>query len=327
GGGGLAPGRGGAQPIGWTPDGKILYATHFFSGLSEAQLATIDAKNRVERIPLRQASQGCYDPRGVLFFTRLERQPSFTKRYEGGSAENLWRYDPGKEAVPLTSDYPGTSRNPMWRKNRIYFLTDRDGTMNLWSMDENGKHLEQHTKHRGFDIKSASLSQGRIVYQLAADLRLYDTASGQDRVVPVELPSDFENLREHWINNPMQYLSAVHFGPAGDKVVLTSRGRVFVTPFKEGRLVDISEHQPGRFREARLMPDGKSVVALSTESGEVELWLYPANGKGPGRQLTRDADVLRWEAIPSPDGKWIAHQDKDQRLWLYNIADQSNKKI
>jgi len=321
-------GRGGTQPLGWTPDGKIIYSTQSFSGLPDAQLATIDSKNQIQRIPLSQAAQGCYDARGVtLFFTRLERQPSFTKRYQGGSAENLWRYDPGKEAVPLTADYPGTSRNPMWWKNRIYFLSDRDGTMNLWSMDENGKHLEQHTKHQGFDIKSASLSQGKIVYQLAADLRLYDIASGQDRAVPVELPSDFENLREHWINNPVQYLSAVHFSPDGRNIVLTARGRVFVAPVKDGRFVDVSEHEPGRFREARLMPDGKSVIALSTASGEVELWLYPANGKGPGQQLTHDSDVLRWEAVPSPDGKWIAHQDKEQRLWLYNLADKSNKKL
>jgi tricorn protease len=319
---------GGAKPVGWTSDGKIIYSTQYFSALPDPQLATIDSHNKIERIPLSQAAQGCYDARGkTLFFTRLEKQSSFTKRYQGGSAENLWKYEPGKEAIPLTGDYPGTSRNPMWWKNRIYFLSDRDGTMNLWSMDEDGKHLEQHTKHQGFDIKSASLFQGKIVYQQAADLRLYNIASGQDRAVPVELPSDFENLREHWIKTPIQYLSAVHFAPDGDKIVLTARGRVFVSPRKDGRLVDISEHQPGRFREARLMPDGKSVITLSTESGEVELWLYPANGKGPGQQLTKDGTVLRWEAIPSPDGKWIAHQDKDQRLWLYNLADKSNKKL
>ena len=172
-----------------------------------------------------------------MFFTRLERQPSFTKRYQGGSAENLWKFEPGKEAVPLTADYPGTSRNPMWWKNRIYFLSDRDGTMNLWSMDENGKHLEQHTKHQGFDIKSASLSQGKIVYQLAADLRLYDIASGQDRAVPIELPSDFrESARtldqeSHGISCPRCI-----FPPDGDKIVLTARGRVFVTPVKQGVL-------------------------------------------------------------------------------------------
>ena len=321
-------GRGGALPVGWTQDGKIIYSTHYYSALPDAQLATIDSKNQIQRIPLSQAAQGCYDARGnTLFFTRLERQPSLTKRYQGGTAENLWKYEPGKEAFPLTGDYPGTSRNPMWWKNRVYFLSDRDGTMNLWSMDENGKHLQQHTKHQGFDVKSASLSQGRIVYQLAADLHLYDIASGHDGAVPIELPSDFDNLREHWIKNPIEYLSAVHFSPDGEKVVLTARGRVFVAPVKQGRFVDVSEHQPGRFREARLMSDGKSVVALSTESGEVELWLYPANGKGPGQKLTNDGNILRWEAIPSPDGKWIAHQDKEQRLWLYNIADKTNKKI
>src|SRR3984885_2500086 len=321
-------GRGGALPVGWTADGKIIYSTHYFSTLPDAQLATIDSKNQIQRIPLSQAAQGCYDATGnTLFFTRLERQPSFTKRYQGGSAENLWKYAAGKGAVPLTADYAGTSRNPMWWKNRIYFLSDRDGTMNLWSMDENGQHLQQHTKHQGFDVKSASLSQGKIVYQLAADLRLYDIASGQDRAVAIQLPSDFDNLREHWIKNPMEYLSAVHFSSDGGKIVLTSRGRVFVAPVKQGRFVDVSEHQPGRFREARFMPDGQSVIALSTESGEVELWLYSANGKGPGQQLTKDASILRWEARPSPDGKWIAHQDKEQRLWLYNVTDKTNKKI
>jgi tricorn protease len=318
---------GGAHPAGWTPDGKILYSTHAFSALLDDQLATIDSKNQIQMIPLSQAAQGCYSARGTLFFTRLQRQPSYTKRYHGGSAEKLWKYEAGKEAVALTADYPGSSRNPMWWKGRVYFLTDRDGTMNLWSMDESGQHLQQHTRHQGFDIKSASLSEGKIAYQQGADIRLYDIASNQDRQVPIELPSDFDSLREHWIKNPMDYLSAVHFSADGEKVVLTSRGRVFVAPAKPGRFVDVSEHQPGRFREARLMPDGKSVITLSTESGEVELWLYPANGKGPGQQLTKDADILRWEAIPSPDGKWIAHQDKKQRLWLYNLTDKTNKQI
>jgi tricorn protease len=313
---------------GWTLDGKILYSTRAFSGLPDAQLATIDTANQIQRVPLSQAAQGCYEPRGnTLFFTRLDRQPSFTKRYKGGSAENIWKYASGAEAVPLTADYAGTSKDAMWWKSRIYFLSDRDGIMNLWSMDENGKQLKQLTKHQGFDIKSASLSEGKIVYQLGADLRLYDVASNQDRAIPVELPSDFDNLREHWVKNPIEYLSSVHLSPDGNSIVLTARGRVFVAPAKQGRFVDVSERTPGRFREARMMPDGKSVVVLSTESGEAEVWLYPANGKGAGSQLTSDGDILRWEAIPSPDGKWLAHQDKNQRLWLYNIAAKTNKKI
>src|SRR5579863_8645421 len=52
-------GSGGTRPVGWTPDGKIIYSTHYFSGLSDAQLATIDSRNQIARIPLSQAAQGC----------------------------------------------------------------------------------------------------------------------------------------------------------------------------------------------------------------------------------------------------------------------------
>ena len=37
--------------------------------------------------------------------------------------------------------------------------------------------------------------------------------------------------------------------------------------------------------------------------------------------------MLRWEGIPSPDGKWIAHQDKDNQLWLLEYATKTQKQI
>ena len=130
------------------------------------QLATIDAQKRVVVVPLAQAGQGSYDGQGRnLYFTRLPVLFSHTKRYKGGSVQNIWKYAAGQEAQLLTADYDGTSKNPMWWNSRVYFLSDRDGTMNLWSMDESGKNLRQHTKHQGWDIQDASLSQGRIVYQ------------------------------------------------------------------------------------------------------------------------------------------------------------------
>ncbi len=320
---------GGAEAVGWTPDGRLLVSTSKFSTLPDTQLFIIDGNNHAAAIPLSQAAEGVYDANGkTLFFTRLPNQGSSTKRYEGGTAEHLWKYTEGSEAAPLTNDYAGTSKNPMWWKGRIYFLTDRDRTMNVWSMDENGKGLRQHTRHEGWDVRSASLSDGRIVYQMGANLRIYDIAKDQDKEIPIELPSDFDHLREHWIKNPQDYLTAAHLAPDGQSVVLTSRGRVFVAPAaKTGRFVDVSEHTPGRFREARLMPDGKSVLVLSTESGEVEFWKYAANGVGAGEQLTRDGKVLRWEGIPSPDGKLLAHQNKDNELFILDVAAKTDKRV
>ena len=319
--------EGNATVVGWTPDGKILYASRRYSGLPDTQLATIDADNRVTLVPLSQAAQGSYDTSGAtLFFTRLPFQGSYAKRYQGGTAQNIWKYTAGREASPLTADFAGTSKEAMWWNGRVYFLSDRDGTMNLWSMDENGKNLKQHTKHQGFDLKTPALSQGRIVYQMGADLRLYEIASGTDRAIPITLESDFDHLREHWIKNPTDYATSAHLSPDGSSVALASRGRVFVAPLK-GRFVDVSAHKPGRYREAWFMPDGKNLLLLSTESGEVEFWKVAANGTGAEERLTSDGGVLRWEGVPSPDGKWIAHQDKDNQLWLLNTATKANKRI
>ncbi len=319
--------EGGAKVVGWTPDGKILYSTARYSSLPDDQLATIDSENRIELVPLAQAAQGSYDKTGAaLFFTRYSFQGSYSKRYQGGTAQNLWKYAAGAEAVPLTSDFAGSSKNAMWWNGHVYFLSDRDGTMNLWSMDENGKNLKQLTKHEGWDAKDAALSQGRIVYQMGADLRLYDIASNTDKVIPIELSSDFDHLREHWVKNPFDYLSAVHISPDGSSVVLTSRGRVFVAPLKNGRFVDVAEHKPARYREARFL-DAKNLLVLSTETGEVEFWKVPANGGGTPERLTTDGKVLRWDGIPSPDGKWIAHQDKDNQLWLFNLAAKTEKLV
>jgi len=319
-----------ASVVGWTPKGEVLYSTAYYSGLPSEQLVRLDpATGRRTLVPLAQASDGEYTPDGgTLFFTRFAFQGSHTKRYKGGTAQNLWKFrEGGAEAVPLTADFAGTSKGPMLWQGRVYFVSDRDGTMNLWSMDENGGGLRQHTSHRGWDVASPSLSEGRIVYQLGADLRIFDIAANLDAPLPVRLVSDFDQMREQWVKEPMEFLTAAHLSPEGDRIVLTARGQVFVAPVKQGRIVEVTRKPGVRYREARFLPDGKSVLALSDETGEVEVWKLPANGVGKPEPLTTDGKVLRWEAIPSPDGRWIAHYDKDQQLWLLDAKTRKQLRI
>ncbi len=194
-------------------------------------------------------------------------------------------------------------------------------------MKPDGSDLKQHTRHAGWDVASPSLSAGKIVYQLGADLHLFDLVANSDTTLNITLDTDLDQTREHWVQKPMDYLSAMHLSPDGDRVVLTARGKVFVAPLKPGRFVEVTRKDGVRYREARFLPDGKSLLALSDESGEVEFYALPANGVGPPEQLTTDAEVLRWDGQPSPDGKWVAHSDKNQRLYLLEIETKKNKKI
>lgn len=316
--------------VGWTRDGKVMYRTSAYSTLPGYQLATVDPESlEVTLLPLAQASQGVFDEAGrTLFFTRFAFQGSHTKRYAGGTAQDLWRYNLGdEEAAPLTADYDGTSRDAMWARGRVYFASDRDGTMNIWSMRPDGGDLQQHTRHVGWDVKEPSCDGTHIVYQLGADIRALDLANDADALIAIGLTSDFDQQRERWVTSPMDYLTAAHISPDGDRVALTARGEVFVAPVGPGRLMTITRDKSARHRDARFLPDGDRVLTLSDESGEVEFWTYPANGLGESKQLTSGAEILRWEGVPSPDGKYLAHHDKKQRLWLYEFETGQDKVI
>ncbi|MDR3772007.1 MAG: S41 family peptidase [Terracidiphilus sp.] len=319
---------GDSLPAGWAPDGRLMIATGRYATLPGAQLVLVDNQGGREVVPLAQAAQGAYSDDGhTLFFTRWFRQFSETKRYKGGWAENIWSFDGTHEAAPLTADFAGASTNPMFWKGRVYFLSDRDGVMNVYSMDPLGHDVKQQSHQHIFDVQSASLDSGRIAYASGSDLWLLDLTTGQEEVIPVTLVSDFDQMREHWVKKPTDYLTAVHLAPDGSSAVFTARGELFTLPAKTGRVVKVAGDSSVRYREARFLPDGKSVVALSTASGETEFWKFAANGEGAPEQWTSDAKVLRWEGIPSPDGHWLAHRDKDQQLWIYDIKAKTGKRI
>jgi tricorn protease len=339
-----------ARVISWTPRNTVLYATTRFAGLPAVQLAEVDPANpHRQLLPLAQASDGMMADDGTLYFTRFDWQGSNTKRYRGGTAQQLWKWNsnaPATEARPLTAAYTGTSKTPMVFRNRLYFASDRangtekdpkPGVMNIWSSDLNGGDLQQITFHNDFDVQTPSMSSdGKLVYQQGADIWFVDlgptlqNARFVPRKLNITLATDLEQMREQWVTNPMQNFGGAHISPNGDRVAINTLGHIFVAPVGQGRLT-LATPMPKdkfiRFRGARFASDGKSLIALSDESGEVEMWSTPTNGIGPRTQLTSDGTILRWDAIPSPDGKRIAHHDKNNRLYIYDIASKSNRQV
>ena len=314
----------------WTPGGELVYTTTHYATLPVPQLVKLDLDGgTVSRVPLSTASEAAYDDTGTkLFFVRPAFHRNVTKRYTGGTARDIWKLvDGAAEAVELTGDYQGESHSPMWWNGRVYFVTDRDATMNLWSMNEDGGDLTQHTRHSGWDVKEPYLSDGRVVYQLAADLWLYDIAAGRAALVPITLASDFDQLREKWVQNPMQYLTSAHIHPEGGSVVLTARGRVFVAPVGPGRLVQASRKPGVRYRDVVFMPDGERLVGLSDETGELEWVTLPATGVGEGRALTNDGTILRFRGGPSPDGRRVAYRDNNNDLWVLTVESGEQRRI
>ncbi|MEO8478148.1 MAG: S41 family peptidase [Gemmatimonadota bacterium] len=314
----------------WTPSGEVVYTTTHYATLPNAEMVRLDPATHVRRrIPLTGATEGNYDTSGhTIYFARPGFHNNVTKRYTGGTARQIWKFQDGDtEATRLTNGFNGESHSPMWYNGRVYFVTARDGTMNLWSMTESGSDLTQLTHHSGWDVMDPDQEGGRIVYQLGADLWMYDIATNQSRQLSITIASDLDQLRERWVSDPMSALSSVHLSPTGDRVVLTSRGRVFVAPAGQGRLVRASRADSVRYRDAVFTADGKGILALSDATGELEFTRLPANGVGRDSAITHDGTVLRFQGVPSADGAWLAFTDNNRDLWLRNLASGSERKL
>jgi tricorn protease len=149
---------------------------------------------------------------------------------------------------------------------------------------------------------------------------VYDIAGGETKLLDIDLPSDFDQMRERWIKEPVDWLTSARLSDDGGKLVLTARGQVFVTPVDGGRMVEVTRRNGVRYRQARLLPDGETVLTLSDEGGEVEWWSFQADGFDEGRQVSTDGTILRFDGRVSPDGKMVASWNHDQEIWLHDLA-------
>jgi len=322
--------------VGWTPGGDLVYSSRHRAGLPNAQLSTLDLETHVETaIPLSQAAEGVVTDDGTVIFTRLPSQSSATKRYRGGTARQLWRWSPKMaEAVPLTADWAGESHAPMLHDGRILHVTNRDGSMDLWSMSMDGTDFRRHTTHEAFDVLGASIHGDVIVYQHGADLRRHDLTTGEDEPIDLVLSTDLDQRRPRWVDDPMSYLTAASPSHDGSHVALTARGEVFVVPKKHGRLVHVDRDSGVRYRDATFLGERGTLVALSDEGGTLGLWTLPADGIGERERLDEATGFqgnYRFGLTVSPDGRWVVYQDRDARLWVHDaeegrtwLADQSD---
>ncbi|MCA9753906.1 MAG: PD40 domain-containing protein, partial [Gemmatimonadetes bacterium] len=329
-----------AEVVGWTPDGRVLYRTRHFSTLPQWQLAMVDpADGQTTVVPLHQAWEGAYSSNGTLFFTRFPPTGSATKRYRGGLMQGIWRWTPGEgEAEPLTGEDDGVCRHAIpglqswWTDPRtgipaFVFVSDRDGVMNLWAMSESGEGARQLTHHAALDVRTPTRSGETVVYQHGADLRRYDLGSGADEKIEITLPSDLDQTRTRWVDDPMDYLTAAHLAPDASRVVLTSRGQVFTAPVGPGRLARVTRRDEVRWRDATFL-NAQTLIALEDETGELEFaTLSPLGLEEPERITSDGARVHRFGPVPSPDGKMIAWTDKDFRLWIRDLDKKRSRQI
>ena len=269
---------------GWLPDGRILFASNhgqpFFRNLHA--FAIHPDGGAPERLPLGQVNHLTLGPGGARVIGRNTADPARWKRYRGGTAGHLWIDADGSGHFRRMSELHGNITCPMWLGGRVYFLSDFEGTGNLYSVQADGSALARHTDHDGFYARNASSDGQRIVYQCAGAVWLFDPASGVAQPVPIGVPGHRSQAARRFVP-AAAHLQGVQLHPQGHSLAAEVRGQLFTLPLWEGAVRRMggtpSEDQPAvRHRAGQWLADGKTLVAASDDGGEPRIECIAPDG-------------------------------------------------
>lgn len=310
------------EVVGWHPvKNKIMFssARKSFGGFTRLYLIAPDGSG-LEELILHEAYNGSFSPDGQkIAYTRVSRENRTWKRYQGGLAQDIYLFDFASQKDQKITDFRGTDRMPMWIGDKIYFSSDRDRVLNLYSYDPKTAQVEQLTRHTEYDARRPSEGGTQIVYELGGSLWLLDVTIGKSKQVPVEIRADAAETRPFW-KKVDDLVTGIHCSPSGSRALLVARGEVFTVPAEHGTIRNLSQSSGSRDKDAAWSPDGKTIAYLSDQSGEYEIYLVDPMGATAAVRLTSHKDGYRHTLRWSPDSKKIAFADQTLSCYYLDLA-------
>jgi tricorn protease len=324
---------------GWTPDGRrVVFASDRDSAPhAHFRLWTIDLQGAMaEALPMPRAYTGTFSSDGrrlayeefsvAMFPAWSENQASQWRHYRGGRTHpirvmNLSDYS--VESLPWTNS---NDTDPMWIGNTVYFLSDRDHTVNLFAYRADTKALNQLTRYDDFDIKSASAGPDALVYEQAGYIYMVESKSGQPRRLAIDVSGDFPWARRQFKKVAGMIRSAA-LSPTGVRAVFEARGDIFTVPAEKGDYRNLTQSSSAHDRDPAWSPDGSQIAWFSDASGEYQLMLGDPPGVAKPRAMQLPSAAFFSSLTWSPDGKQLLFQDNHLNLWTLEISTGRTSKI
>jgi tricorn protease len=315
------------EVVGWTPDGAhVLYRARTTGRKSEEMLYRVPLDGgQPEMIRIGPVGWLSYSPDGSRMAINQHSWMANWKRYRGGTAPEILVGDPS------TAEFTNITRNdavdqfPMWVGDRIYFVSERGGTANIYSCKADGSDVRQHTSHDELDVRMPQTDGKSIVYTRGADLYILDLATDQVRQIDVVLASDRVRQRPR-VENAARTVDGGSLSHDGSRLVVSSRGELWTGSVKpNSRILRLTESSGTRERLPVFSPDGKRIACISDASGEQEVVIYPADGKGEVRTLTTRGKGWLFAPQWSPDSRHILYADLTGELVLVDVENGATR--
>jgi tricorn protease len=311
----------GATVQGWTPDGHIVFSTYARQPfLSLRHLWTISPEGgEPQPLPYGPAVSISFGPQGRLVLGRPTTEAAYWKRYRGGTRGMLWIDRQGTGDFERFQRPDGNLVNPLWIGERIYVISDHEGIGNLYALDPATQDLQRLTHHQDYYVRNASTDGTTIVYHAGGRLYAFDVATQREREIAVTYASQ-KTQREIKYVDAAEFWSEYTLSERGERVLVTTRGKLFALAPFEGPVTPVGLRQGARYRLSQFLPNQSAILTVSDEGGEDGWEWHALDATTPSavRRIFQDFGLITEVAV-SPNGQFAAFATERQELWLLDL--------
>lgn len=310
---------------GWLSNDELYFSsTRDYNYALSPRLHRIKLDGTGEQaLPMPEATQGSpsADRRYWAYIKNTDptdRSNVAFKRYRGGGMPQVWIFDSQTKEIEIV---PGTGANnvkPQWLGNKVYFLSDKDFTLNLYSYDTKAKKVDKLTNFKDYDIKSLYAANGTIAFEQAGKIHLMDVATNKETALKINIQADAPYKRTHYIDMANS-IRNYEISPKGIRALFESRGEIFSVPKEKGDARNLS-NSPGSFEKyPAWSPDGKYISYLSDKNGKYQLVLLNQATKAGPEYIDLGSSHFYFQPTWSPDSKKLVYSDSHLNLFYIDI--------
>jgi tricorn protease len=318
--------------VGFTPDGKSVLFTSARDVYTRrfTQLFTVPVTGgAVEKLPIPNASSAAFSADGkTIAYVPLAEQFRQWKHYRGGAVARILLFDVATNAVEQVPQPAARSNDtdPTFVDGTLYFRSDRNGEFNLYSFDRATKEVKQLTNYTGFPVTAVSSGGGRLAFEQAGYLHVYEPATARDARLKIGVAADLIETRPRFVKGA-KYIRSASLSPAGQRAVLEYRGEIVTIPAEKGDDRNLTQTPGANDRSPVWSPDGRSIAWFTDETGEYEMRIAPQDGRGDVRKIKIKGSGYYEDPKWSPDSKHISFIDNSRTLYVLDVADGATTKV
>tara|TARA_E500000318_G_C3568384_1_gene216716 strand:+ start:3679 stop:6957 length:3279 start_codon:yes stop_codon:yes gene_type:complete len=315
---------------GWTPEGNILFrSTRNARPTMTSQFFTVSPKGGLpQALEIPRGAYGNISADGShIAYTPITSWDPEWRNYRGGQAMPIWIVDLSTYELTTTPQLDQERHlYPVWSGDKVYYLSERDYTSNIWSFDINTKTEEQITFHKKFDVKNLDAFGDQLVYEQGGQLHLLDLTTKESQPMTITVKGDLNFSRERWEDVTADAVTNPNISPNGKRAIFEYRGDIFTFPKEEGSWRNLTQSSGVADRYPIWSPEGDKIAWFSDASGEYQLVVSDQYGQNQ-KSYPLENPTFYFKPDWSPNGQYIAYTDTDYNMWYIDLKTGNVTKV